>query len=93
MAIDRSKGSSGIGLELAREYLRQGANVTIAARDMKKLQAAHEMLSKDIIVKDTGQKLIHISVDCGKSLSEGSLCNTRMYYTWIDGCMYILSAV
>ena len=74
----RSKGSSGIGLELAREYLRQGANVTIAARDMKKLQAAHEMLSMGIIAKDNGQKLIHISVDCGKSLSEGSLCNVCM---------------
>lgn len=66
-------GSSGIGLELAREYLRQGANVTIAARDIKKLQAAHEVLSKDIIIKDTGQqKLIYVSVDCGKSLNEGS---------------------
>ena len=63
-------GSSGIGLELAREYLRQGANVTIAARDMGKLQAAHEVLSKGI-QEGSGQKIMHVSVDCGKSLSEG----------------------
>jgi 3-dehydrosphinganine reductase len=33
-------GSSGIGLESAREYLKRGANVTIMARDGKKLEAA-----------------------------------------------------
>lgn len=33
-------GSSGIGLEVAREYLRLGANVTIMARDTKRLESA-----------------------------------------------------
>ena len=37
-------GSSGIGLEVAREYLERGANVTIMARDTKKLESAKAVL-------------------------------------------------
>jgi 3-dehydrosphinganine reductase len=38
-------GSSGIGLEVAREYLKKGANVSIMARDKKKLDVAKADLS------------------------------------------------
>lgn len=38
-------GSSGIGLEMAKIYLSLGANVTIVARDKKKLEVAVKELS------------------------------------------------
>jgi len=56
--------------------------VTIAARDVKKLETAYEMLSQGI--KDTGQKLIHISVDCGKSLNEGIDYLLGWLIAWMD---------
>lgn len=37
-------GSQGIGLEVAKEYVRQGANVTIVARNVKTLASAVEIL-------------------------------------------------
>ncbi len=39
-------GSSGIGLALAREYMKKGARVTIAARDITRLQEAKKSLDE-----------------------------------------------
>lgn len=70
-------GSSGIGLEIAKECIRVGASViTLVARDSKKLEKAKtellEMIAseeqtKEIICKT---KLCTVSVDVGKSQSE-----------------------
>ena len=37
-------GSSGIGIAVAKEYIKRGANITIAARNMEKLAEAVKML-------------------------------------------------
>jgi 3-dehydrosphinganine reductase len=59
-------GSSGIGKEVAKEALKQGANVTIIARNALKLQETVVELENNI-VRD-GQKVGFVSVDvsaCG----------------------------
>ena len=60
-------GSSGIGLEAAREYLKQGANVSIMARDPKKLEDAKRDLLASIKAGST-QKVFCVSGDTGSSL-------------------------
>ncbi len=57
-------GSSGIGLELAKEYIRLGAHVTIMARDMKRLLLAQEQLRA---MKSPQQKVCVVSVDAAES--------------------------
>jgi len=49
-------GTSGIGLETAREFLREGARVAITARDSASLEAARKELGADVvaIVSDAG---------------------------------------
>ena len=59
-------GSSGIGLEVAREYLRKGANVSIMARDKKKLDTAKLELVGDS--KALENQLCLVSGDTGSSL-------------------------
>lgn len=49
-------GSSGIGLEMAKIYLSLGANVTIVARDKKKLDTAVNELST--LVRTTATKRV-----------------------------------
>lgn len=39
-------GNSGIGYEIARSFLRNGANVIITGRNIDKLNKAKEMLTK-----------------------------------------------
>ncbi|XP_022103395.1 3-ketodihydrosphingosine reductase-like [Acanthaster planci] len=55
-------GSSGIGKAVAAEVLKQGANVTILARNQTRLQKAKEDLQQYIKDKDN-QKILCISVD------------------------------
>ena len=57
-------GSSGIGLECAKNYARKGANVTIVARDKVKLKAAVEELEG---CKVEGRRVMSVSVDTGSS--------------------------
>lgn len=59
-------GSSGIGLELAKQYVRLGANVTIMARNVERLQAALADLKS--VSSIPSQKLNSVSVDA--SISE-----------------------
>ena len=40
-------GNSGIGYEIARSFLRNGANVIITGRNIDKLNKAKEMLTKE----------------------------------------------
>jgi NAD(P)-dependent dehydrogenase (short-subunit alcohol dehydrogenase family) len=42
-------GTSGIGLETAREFLREGARVAITGRDPKTLEAASKELASEVI--------------------------------------------
>lgn len=58
-------GSSGIGLELAKQYLQRGANVSIVARNKDKLKQAKELLDKEC---KQGNKILTVSVDIGSSL-------------------------
>ena len=61
-------GSSGIGLEVAKEYIRRGANVTIMARNKEKLSDAVKMLEVfDFKTTKKHHKIISISVDVGSS--------------------------
>jgi 3-dehydrosphinganine reductase len=61
-------GSSGIGLEVARIYLRRGYKVTIIARNEKKLVAAMEDLKNDVAnQKSTADHLQYISCDVGST--------------------------
>ncbi|ESO98337.1 hypothetical protein LOTGIDRAFT_213963 [Lottia gigantea] len=58
-------GSSGIGKALAINVAKQGANVTLLARNKNKLQEAKVEVEKHFINKDT-QSIICISVDISK---------------------------
>ncbi|CAH8482809.1 unnamed protein product [Heterobilharzia americana] len=53
-------GSSGIGLSLAKLFYRAGANVTIVARDRKKLESAKEAIK---CVKDGENNVFILSTD------------------------------
>ena len=61
-----SGGSSGIGFEVAKEYLKLGANVSIMARDRKKLDTAKAELIKQS--KDAENRVFIVSVDTGSGL-------------------------
>ena len=61
-------GSSGIGLEVAKEGIRRNASaVTIVARDARKLQEAKTVL--DAFAKEQMKKttVALVSVDCGSN--------------------------
>ena len=64
-------GSSGIGLELAKECVRKGSRlVTLVARNENKLSEAKkevEALQQKEIGKEKKTIISTISVDCGKS--------------------------
>ncbi|XP_062594520.1 3-ketodihydrosphingosine reductase-like isoform X2 [Saccostrea cucullata] len=57
-------GSSGIGKALAIEAVRQGANVTIIARNEKRLDEAKQKIERQI--KDRNLQVLAISVDITK---------------------------
>lgn len=59
-------GSSGIGLEAAKEYLRRGAHVTIVARTKSKLDIAVKEL-RSLLPDSSNQKVMSVSVDTGSS--------------------------
>ena len=63
-------GSSGIGLETARLYLRSGAKVTIVARNQQKLQEAKDDLVKSVDDKSASSRIKIVSCDMGKSEKE-----------------------
>jgi 3-dehydrosphinganine reductase len=58
-------GSSGIGLDAAKEYLRRGCNVTIIARNQHRLDNAIECLRPFVT---SAQKINAVSVDCSSSI-------------------------
>jgi 3-dehydrosphinganine reductase len=57
-------GSSGIGLECAKIYLKKGANITIVARDKVRLAKAVEDLGA---LNLEGKRIMSVSVDTAKS--------------------------
>ena len=53
-------GTSGIGLETAREFFKEGARIAITAKDQKGLEAARKELGNDrvlLIASDAGDAL------------------------------------
>lgn len=54
-------GSSGIGYDIAKEYLQRGANVTIVARNLQKLENSLIELKK--LIKNKQQQIRIIAVD------------------------------
>ena len=61
-------GSSGIGLALAKLYLRRGCHVTLVGRNKSKLQAAKTSLAE--YKKYPYQKILALSVDVSHSEEE-----------------------
>ncbi|GFY36539.1 3-ketodihydrosphingosine reductase [Trichonephila clavipes] len=57
-------GSSGIGLAIAIQSAKMGANVTIIARSKARLQAAKDDIST--VIKNSQQKVLTFSVDLSK---------------------------
>ena len=57
-------GSSGIGLECAKLYAKEGANVTIVARDAQKLAEACKIVTA---CAQPNRKVLYASVDTGSS--------------------------
>jgi NAD(P)-dependent dehydrogenase (short-subunit alcohol dehydrogenase family) len=45
-------GTSGIGLETAREFLNEGARVAITAKDQESLEAARQELGESGVLAD-----------------------------------------
>jgi NAD(P)-dependent dehydrogenase (short-subunit alcohol dehydrogenase family) len=60
-------GSSGIGLETARAFLREGARVAITARDPASLEAARKELGGDVVA---------IASDAGDAATQKKLAET-----------------
>jgi 3-dehydrosphinganine reductase len=77
-------GSSGIGLEVAREYLKKGANVSIMARDKKKLDAAKADLTGSDA--ELSKRVFCASGDTGSSLEavEKALAPSIKHYGDVD---------
>ena len=63
-------GSSGIGLELARIYLKKGARVTLVARNKKKLADARAELEFSIEQGQLAPRIHTVSVDVSAGLKE-----------------------
>lgn len=63
-------GSSGIGKEVAREFLRHGARVTISGRNEEQLQQTAEELRKDGGEVLTVQSDVSIERDCVRLINE-----------------------
>ena len=57
-------GSSGIGLAVAREFVKHGSSVLLIARNVQKLEAARDSLAKD---KKKHTKIEICSMDIGKN--------------------------
>lgn len=78
-------GSSGIGLAVAEEYLRNGSNVTIIARDERKLKTALKAL--EIIcdeVKKNNKNHVNVSV---MSVSVDVCSNVSNISKCLDKCI------
>jgi len=60
-------GTSGIGLETAREFLREGARVAITAKDSTSLEVAR---------KDLGRDVVTIASDMGDATGQKKLAET-----------------
>jgi NAD(P)-dependent dehydrogenase (short-subunit alcohol dehydrogenase family) len=60
-------GTTGIGLETAREFLREGARVAITGRDQETLEAAS---------KELGSEVIAITSDAGEAGGQKKLAET-----------------
>lgn len=88
-------GSAGIGLEVAREYIRHGANVTLVARNEAKLVAAVVELQhydeKLVLngMKVASSKIKHIVLDVSSSQEEVSLAIEEAVKK-MGGCVDIL---
>lgn len=65
-------GSFGIGLDVAKEYIKKGANITIVARNMNKLKDAQTLLQA-LCKKD--QKVVVIALDVS---SEVEVCAAKL---------------
>jgi len=76
-------GSSGIGLEAARIYLKLGANVSILARNAERLAEAKADLDRSVANNGSGRnssssgsgsgRVVTVSVDCAESESAVAL--------------------
>ena len=60
-------GSSGIGLDLAKAYAKQGANVAIVARDQGRIDTAINACREASL--SSGQKILGFSVDVGDAVA------------------------
>ncbi len=60
-------GSSGIGLDLAKAYAKQGANVAIVARDQGRIDTAINACQEASLSSD--QKILGFSVDVGDAVA------------------------
>jgi hypothetical protein len=65
-------GSFGIGLDVAKEYISQGANITIVARSISKLKDAQKELQA---LCKTGQKVFVVALDVA---SELDVCSSKL---------------
>lgn len=51
--------NQGFGFEIAKEFLRQGANVTLGARDVRRLNEARDRLAKEF----AGSRIVSFKMD------------------------------
>ena len=74
-------GSSGIGLELARQLVREGVHVCIAARDLQKLEAAIEDLSSSVPAGGRAPCAVTMDVSSPEAITAG----LRQVYAELGG--------
>ena len=63
-------GSSGIGLAIAIKYAKLGANITLVARNVKKLETAKSHILDAVDVDVTKTKVHIISLDTSSGQDE-----------------------
>jgi NAD(P)-dependent dehydrogenase (short-subunit alcohol dehydrogenase family) len=70
-------GTSGIGLETAREFLKEGARIAITAKDQESLEAAGNELGNDGVLL--------IASDAGDAQRQKQVAETiRREFNWLD---------
>ena len=67
-------GSSGIGLEVAKECARKGAFITLVARNLQKLDEAKQEVEKCLSGGGERQCVICMSLDVSASPEEVKTC-------------------
>ena len=67
-------GVSGIGLETARRFLKEGARVAITGRNLAALEAAHQELGNDVLIMSSDASDVSAQAALAQSIGQAFEC-------------------